>query len=107
MSDDDERGGGEDGNIEIYLRLKPIANPSKKVTFDLAEGKARRGRWRRKHGHKHTHAAAAGNTQRAAQLLRWLRAAAAAACFTTRAAAHAARAARRWRSERVAAAAQG
>jgi hypothetical protein len=39
---DDERG--EDGNIEIYLRLKPIPNPSKKVEFDLAEGKARRGR---------------------------------------------------------------
>ena len=42
MSDDeDERGGGEEGNIEIYLRIKPIANPSKKVEYDLSEGKAR------------------------------------------------------------------
>ena len=42
MSDDeDERGGGEEGNIEIYLRIKPIANPSKKVEYDLTEGKVR------------------------------------------------------------------
>ena len=41
MSDEENEGGGEEGNIEIYLRIKPIANPSKKVQYDLTEGKAR------------------------------------------------------------------
>lgn len=27
--------------IEIYLRVKPVANPTKKVEYDAAEGKAR------------------------------------------------------------------
>ncbi len=39
MSDSDE--ASESGNIEIFLRIKPIANPSKKVEYDLAEGKVR------------------------------------------------------------------
>ena len=38
---DDEDDRGESGNIEIFLRIKPIANPSKKVEYDLTEGKAR------------------------------------------------------------------
>jgi len=42
MSDEENEGGSEEGNIEIYLRIKPIANPSKKVEYDLTEGKARR-----------------------------------------------------------------
>jgi hypothetical protein len=41
MSDEENEGGSEEGNIEIYLRIKPIANPSKKVEYDLTEGKAR------------------------------------------------------------------
>ena len=41
MSDDEDERGAEEGNIEIFLRIKPIANPSKKVEYDLAEGKAR------------------------------------------------------------------
>jgi hypothetical protein len=41
MSDEENEGGAEEGNIEIYLRIKPIANPSKKVEYDLTEGKAR------------------------------------------------------------------
>lgn len=41
MSDEENESGAEEGNIEIYLRIKPIANPSKKVEYDLTEGKVR------------------------------------------------------------------
>jgi hypothetical protein len=91
---DDEEGGAEDGNIEIYLRIKPIANPSKKVEYDLAEGKARGGRcaalreekgaWRRGRRQKETRRAAhASAAWRCAGALRargavWLERAAAA-----------------------------
>jgi hypothetical protein len=51
MDDDDVEGGEraalvgngleDNGAIEIFLRVKPIANPSKKVEYDVAEGTVR------------------------------------------------------------------
>ena len=68
MSDDEDERGAEEGNIEIFLRIKPIANPSKKVEYDLAEGKARpRGAQRT------TRNARSRVTRRAAVALRVLR----------------------------------
>jgi hypothetical protein len=82
MSDDE--GGADEGNIEIYLRIKPIANPSKKVEYDLAEGKAR-GRC----------------VRRCACAVKRLRVANAVGLYAHNAACHAEALRRRWRAART------
>ena len=79
MSDDEDERGAEEGNIEIFLRIKPIANPSKKVEYDLAEGKARPRCMQRRAAHD-ARRATLTPVSRAALLSRC-------ACFVARAAA--------------------